>query len=71
MAVRFGLQIPSFSFCMRPNENVFLVARDIAQQAESLAFDSLWLMGPMFQIPVVAPGYAQFRFASYFYRVSP
>jgi F420-dependent oxidoreductase-like protein len=55
MAVRFGLQIPSFTFPKRPDENVFLVARDIAQEAESLGFDSLWLMDHMFQIPVVAP----------------
>ena len=55
MAIRFGLQIPSFTFPKRPDENVFLVARDIAQEAESLGFDSLWLMDHLFQIPVVAP----------------
>ncbi len=55
MAVRFGLQIPSFSFPKRPDENVFLVARDIAREAENLGFDSLWLMDHLFQIPIVAP----------------
>ena len=55
MTVRFGLQIPSFSFPKHPDENVFAVARDIAGEAEGLGFDSLWLMDHMFQIPVVAP----------------
>jgi len=55
MAVRFGLQIPSFSFPKHPDENVFRVARGIAQEAESLGFDSLWLMDHLFQIPIVAP----------------
>ena len=55
MTVRFGLQIPSFSFAQRPDENVFVVARDIAQEAEGLGFDSLWLMDHLFQIPIVAP----------------
>ena len=55
MAVRFGLQIPSFSFPKRSDENVFLVARDIAREAENMGFDSLWLMDHLFQIPIVAP----------------
>jgi F420-dependent oxidoreductase-like protein len=55
MPVRFGLQIPSFSFASRPADNVFAVTRDIAQRAEALGFDSVWLMDHLFQIPIVAP----------------
>lgn len=55
MTVRFGLQIPSFSFPTRPEENVFRVACDIARRAEAEGFDSVWLMDHLFQIPVVAP----------------
>ena len=55
MSVRFGLQIPSFTFPKRPGENVFRVARDLAVEAENLGFDSVWLMDHLFQIPVVAP----------------
>jgi F420-dependent oxidoreductase-like protein len=55
MPVRYGLQIPSFSFSTRPDENVFSVTREIAHRAEALGFDSLWLMDHLFQIPLVAP----------------
>jgi F420-dependent oxidoreductase-like protein len=55
MPLRFGLQIPSFSFASRPRDNVFSVTRDIARRAESEGFDSLWLMDHLFQIPIVAP----------------
>jgi F420-dependent oxidoreductase-like protein len=55
MPAQFGLQIPSFSFATRPDENVFAVTRDIAARAEALGFDSVWLMDHLFQIPVVAP----------------
>jgi F420-dependent oxidoreductase-like protein len=55
MRPSFGLQLPSMSFASRPGENVFGVAREIALRAESLGFDSIWLMDHLFQIPVVAP----------------
>jgi len=55
MPVRFGLQIPSFSFPTRPHDNVFDVACELARSAESLGMDSVWLMDHLFQIPVVAP----------------
>lgn len=55
MPVRFGLQIPSFSFPSRPRDNVYDVARELALEAESLGVDSVWLMDHLFQIPVVAP----------------
>jgi F420-dependent oxidoreductase-like protein len=55
MAVRFGLQIPSFTFPTRPRDNVYDVARELALAAESLGMDSVWLMDHLFQIPVVAP----------------
>jgi alkanesulfonate monooxygenase SsuD/methylene tetrahydromethanopterin reductase-like flavin-dependent oxidoreductase (luciferase family) len=55
MPVRFGLQIPSFTFPTRPRDNVYDVARDLARSAEALGLDSVWLMDHLFQIPVVAP----------------
>jgi F420-dependent oxidoreductase-like protein len=55
MPVRFGLQIPSFTFPTRPRDNVYDVARELAQAAEALGMDSVWLMDHLFQIPVVAP----------------
>jgi F420-dependent oxidoreductase-like protein len=55
MPVRFGLQIPSFTFPARPRDNVYDVARDLARSAEALGMDSVWLMDHLFQIPVVAP----------------
>lgn len=55
MAVRFGLQIPSFTFPTAPGRGVFEVTREIAQRAEAEGFDSIWLMDHLFQIPVVAP----------------
>jgi F420-dependent oxidoreductase-like protein len=53
--IRFGLQIPSFSFAGQRERNVFEVTREIALQAEKQGFDSIWLMDHLFQIPVVAP----------------
>ena len=55
MAVRLGLQIPSFSFHTRPSENVYSVTQEIAETAEASGLDSVWLMDHLFQIPVVAP----------------
>jgi len=55
MPVRFGLQIPSFTFPTRARDNVYDVARDLARGAEALGMDSVWLMDHLFQIPVVAP----------------
>ena len=54
MPAQFGLQLPSFSFPTRADENVFDVGREITQTAEELGFDSVWLMDHLFQIPVVA-----------------
>jgi F420-dependent oxidoreductase-like protein len=55
MPVRFGLQIPSFTFPTRPRDNVYDVARDLARTAEAEGMESVWLMDHIFQIPVVAP----------------
>jgi F420-dependent oxidoreductase-like protein len=55
MPVRFGLQIPSFTFPTRPRDNPYDVARELAQSAEALGMESVWLMDHLFQIPVVAP----------------
>ena len=55
MPVQFGLQIPSFSFHARPDENIYAVTQDIAQLAEAEGLDSVWLMDHLFQIGVVAP----------------
>jgi F420-dependent oxidoreductase-like protein len=55
MPPHFGLQIPSFTFPNRPNDNVYDVARELAQEAEREGFGSVWLMDHLFQIPVVAP----------------
>lgn len=55
MPASFGLQIPSFTFPGRPNDNVYDVARDLAREAEQEGFESVWLMDHLFQIPVVAP----------------
>ncbi len=55
MPATFGLQIPSFTFPQRPNENVYKVARDLAVEAENEGYHSVWLMDHLFQIPVVAP----------------
>jgi hypothetical protein len=43
--VTFGLQLPCFSFPSRKGENVWAVGREIAQTAEGLGFESVWLMG--------------------------
>jgi len=51
MPVKFGLQLPIFTFPSRPGENIFAVAREIAQTAEELGFDSLWFMDHLSQIP--------------------
>jgi alkanesulfonate monooxygenase SsuD/methylene tetrahydromethanopterin reductase-like flavin-dependent oxidoreductase (luciferase family) len=51
----FGLQIPSFTFPNRLGDNVYDVARDLAQEAEREGMGSVWLMDHLFQIPVVAP----------------
>ncbi len=53
--VTFGLQLPCFSFPSRKGENVWAVGREIAQTAEGLGFESVWLMDHLYQIPVVAP----------------
>jgi len=55
MPVKFGLQIPSFTFHTRRGENVYRVAEEIARTAESEGMDSVWLMDHLFQIGVVAP----------------
>ena len=55
MPAIFGLQIPSFTFPERTNDNVYHVTRDIAREAEREGYDSVWLMDHLFQIPVVAP----------------
>jgi F420-dependent oxidoreductase-like protein len=55
MPARFGLQIPCFTFPGRPRANVYDVTRELAQRAEALGMDSVWLMDHLFQIPVVAP----------------
>src|SRR5262245_22373343 len=51
----FGLQLPSFSYRERRDENVFEVTREIAGAAEAAGFDTLWLMDHLFQVALVAP----------------
>jgi F420-dependent oxidoreductase-like protein len=54
MALRFGLQVPSFTWDGGPAE---LAARlgAIAEEAEAAGFASLWVMDHFLQIPLVGP----------------
>ena len=52
--MRFGLQIPSFTWPGGPTE-VGPRLRDIAQAAEEVGFESIWVMDHFRQIPVVGP----------------
>jgi len=55
MSVKFGIQIPSFTYPNHPNENVYAVAQRIAKTAEDSGYDSVWLMDHLYQIVSVAP----------------
>jgi F420-dependent oxidoreductase-like protein len=52
--LRFGLQIPSFTWPGGAAE-IGSRLRDIAQAAEEIGFESLWVMDHFRQIPVVGP----------------
>jgi F420-dependent oxidoreductase-like protein len=54
VTLRFGLQIPSFTWPGGPTE-VGPRLRDIAQAAEDVGFESIWVMDHFRQIPVVGP----------------
>jgi F420-dependent oxidoreductase-like protein len=56
MALRFGLQIPSFTWPGGPAEIGPRLA-EIAAAAEDAGFSSLWVMDHFFQIPVVGPAW--------------
>jgi F420-dependent oxidoreductase-like protein len=51
--LRFGLQIPSFTFPATPDGELFERIADIAVTAEQAGFDSLWVMDHFYQIPNV------------------
>ena len=51
--LRFGLQIPSFTFPGVPDRALFDRIADIAITAEQAGFDSLWVMDHFYQIPNV------------------
>ena len=52
--LRFGLQIPSFTWPGGPAE-IGPRLRDIAQAAEEVGFESIWVMDHFRQIPTVGP----------------
>jgi F420-dependent oxidoreductase-like protein len=52
--VRFGLQIPWFSWPGAP-ENQAQVLADVARTAEDAGFSSLWVMDHFFQLPMIGP----------------
>ena len=54
MTMRFGLQIPSFTWPGGPAE-MGARLRDIAQTAEEVGFESIWVMDHFRQIPIVGP----------------
>ena len=54
MPIKFGLQVPSFTFTNRKQENIYRVAESIAQTAEEVGFDSFWFMDHIFQNDSVA-----------------
>ena len=54
VTLRFGLQIPSFTWPGGAAE-IGPRLRDIAQAAEEVGFESIWVMDHLRQIPVVGP----------------
>ena len=54
VTLRFGLQIPSFTWPGGPTE-IGERLRDIAQAAEEVGFESIWVMDHFRQIPIVGP----------------
>ena len=54
VTLRFGLQIPSFTWPGGAAE-IAPRLRDIAQAAEEVGFESIWVMDHLRQIPVVGP----------------
>ena len=54
VTLRFGLQIPSFTWPGGAAE-IGARLRDIAQAAEEVGFESIWVMDHLRQIPVVGP----------------
>jgi F420-dependent oxidoreductase-like protein len=54
--VRFGLQLPRFTWPGGPSELGARV-RDVAQRAEAAGFDTLWVMDHFRQIPQMGPAW--------------
>src|SRR5579883_2612707 len=55
--VRFGMQLPSFSFppAVREREPLFETVKRIARSAEAAGYDSFWVMDHFYQIRGVGP----------------
>lgn len=55
--VRFGMQLPSFTFppAVREREPLFETVKRIARNAEAAGFDSFWVMDHFYQIRGVGP----------------
>ena len=55
--VRFGMQLPSFTFpsAVREHEPLFETVKRIARNAEAAGFDSFWVMDHFYQIRGVGP----------------
>src|SRR6058998_955132 len=51
--LRFGLQIPSFTYPRVADSELFDRVAEIAVTAEQAGFDSLWVMDHLYQIPNV------------------
>jgi F420-dependent oxidoreductase-like protein len=50
--VRFGLQIPNFSFNI-PDAELFARVVELARAAEETGFDSVWVMDHLYQLPAL------------------
>ncbi|HEX9122213.1 MAG TPA: LLM class F420-dependent oxidoreductase [Actinomycetota bacterium] len=53
--IRFGLQIPNFTYPGVDDAQMFERVASIATTAESAGFDSVWVMDHLYQIPSVGP----------------
>lgn len=53
--IRFGLQIPNFTYPGVDDADLFERIAQIATTAESAGFDSVWVMDHLYQIPSVGP----------------
>jgi F420-dependent oxidoreductase-like protein len=53
--IRFGLQIPNFTYPGVDDDQLFERVASIATTAEQAGFDSVWVMDHLYQIPSVGP----------------